>query len=118
MNEIVRYDLSTQNSGEWTTIAKVNEANQRGGVAFVVEDKVYAGLGEKSNGIRNGFYVSSDSLTKWELIPSIPAQLGVISSGVYDEQKKSFFMIDNDGKIWEYLCDVCDRRKHLRLAPL
>lgn len=47
MNEIVRYDLSTQNSGEWTTIAKVNEANQRGGVAFVVEDKVYAGLGEK-----------------------------------------------------------------------
>lgn len=102
MNEIVRYDLSTQNSGEWTTIAKVNEANQRGGVAFVVEDKVYAGLGEKSNGIRNGFYVSSDSLTKWELIPSIPAQLGVISSGVYDEQKKSFFMIDNDGKIWEY----------------
>ena len=85
-----------------TTIAKVNEANQRGGVAFVVEDKVYAGLGEKSNGIRNGFYVSSDSLTKWELIPSIPAQLGVISSGVYDEQKKSFFMIDNDGKIWEY----------------
>lgn len=53
-------------------------------------------------GIRNGFYVSSDSLTKWELIPSIPAQLGVISSGVYDEQKKSFFMIDNDGKIWEY----------------
>lgn len=33
---------------------------------------------------------------------SIPAQLGVISSGVYDEQKKSFFMIDNDGKIWEY----------------
>ena len=102
MNEIVRYDLSTQNSGEWTTIAKVNEANQRGGVAFVVEDKVYAGLGEKSNGIRNGFYVSSDSLTTWELIPSIPAQLGVISSGVYDEQKKSFFMIDNDGKIWEY----------------
>ena len=47
MNEIVRYDLSTQNSGEWTTIAKVNEANQRGGVAFVVEDKVYAGLGRK-----------------------------------------------------------------------
>ena len=41
-------------------------------------------------------------VTKWELIPSIPAQLGVISSGVYDEQKKSFFMIDNDGKIWEY----------------
>ena len=25
-----------------------------------------------------------------------------VSSGVYDEQRNSFFMIDNNGKIWEY----------------
>lgn len=102
LSEIVRYDLSTGNVGEWGTIAKVSEANQRGGVAFVVDDKVYAGLGEKGSGIRNDFYVSSDSLKEWTPVPSIPVQLGVVSSGVYDEQRKSFFLIDNNGKIWEY----------------
>lgn len=102
INEITRYDLLAGNNGEWTTVANTDEANQRGGVAFVVGDKVYAGLGEKGNGTRNGFYVSSDNLTIWEPILSVPEQLGVISSGVYDEQRESFFMIDNNGKIWEY----------------
>ena len=36
------------------------------------------------------------------LIQSFPDKIGSVSSGVYDEQRNSFFMIDNNGKIWEY----------------
>lgn len=101
MNEILRYDLSSQNiDGSWDVIAKF-PAYQRGGIVQVVGDKVYAGLGEGGNGIRSGFWESSDSLKIWNPI-SIPDKIGSVSSGVYDEQRNSFFMIDNNGKIWEY----------------
>lgn len=98
-NDLSRYDLSAE-SGEWATIAHFPE-RQRGGIALVANDKVYAGLGEEGSGIRNGFWMSSDSLKKWDAI-SIPDKIGSVSSGVYDEQRNSFFMIDNNGKIWEY----------------
>ncbi|WP_195421874.1 kelch repeat domain-containing protein [Parabacteroides merdae] len=101
MNEILRYDLSSQNiDGSWDVIAKF-PAYQRGGIVQVVGDKVYAGLGEGGNGIRSGFWESSDSLKIWNPI-SIPDKIGSVLSGVYDEQRNSFFMIDNNGKIWEY----------------
>lgn len=101
MNEILRYDLSSQDGyGSWDVIAEF-PAHQRGGIVLVVENKVYAGLGEGGNGIRSGFWESSDSLKIWNPI-SIPDKIGSVSSGVYDEQRNSFFMIDNNGKIWEY----------------
>ena len=101
MNEILRYDLSSQDGyGSWDVIAEF-PAHQRGGIVLVVGNKVYAGLGEGGNGIRSGFWESSDSLKIWNPI-SIPDKIGSVSSGVYDEQRNSFFMIDNNGKIWEY----------------
>lgn len=101
MNEILRYDLSSQDGyGSWDVIAEF-PAHQRGGIVQVVGNKVYAGLGEGGNGIRSGFWESSDSLKIWNPI-SIPDKIGSVSSGVYDEQRNSFFMIDNNGKIWEY----------------
>lgn len=98
---IVRYDLSRGGEGEWSEVAKFS-GYQRGGIALVVDDKVYAGLGEKGGGIRNGFYVSSDSLKLWTPVSSVPDKVGIVSSGVYDPERNSFFMIDNSGKIWEY----------------
>ncbi|WP_293667615.1 kelch repeat-containing protein [uncultured Parabacteroides sp.] len=98
-DEISRYDLSTE-SGTWDMVANF-PVRQRGGIALVFGDKVYAGLGEDGSGIKNGFYMSSDSLKKWDPIP-VPDKIGIVSSGVYDEQRNSFFMIDNNGKIWEY----------------
>lgn len=99
MNKILRYDLSSLDAG-WEMIAEF-PARQRGGIVQVVGDKVYAGLGEGGSGIRNGFWESSDSLKIWNQI-SIPEKIGSVSSGVYDERRNSFFMIDNNGKIWEY----------------
>lgn len=96
MNEILRYDQERS----LKAIAEF-PARQRGGIVQVVGDKVYAGLGEGGSGIRNGFWESSDSLKLWTPI-SIPDKIGSVSSGVYDEQRNSFFMIDNNGKIWEY----------------
>lgn len=55
MNEILRYDLSSQDGyGSWDVIAEF-PAHQRGGIVQVVGNKVYAGLGEGGNGIRSGF---------------------------------------------------------------
>jgi len=99
MDKILRYDLSSPD-GAWEVIAEF-PVRQRGGIVQVVGDKVYAGLGEDGSGIRNGFWESSDSLKIWNPI-SIPDKIGSVSSGVYDEQRNSFFMIDNNGKIWEY----------------
>ncbi len=98
------YEVILVNDGShdrsWDVIAKF-PAYQRGGIVQVVGDKVYAGLGEGGNGIRSGFWESSDSLKIGNPI-SIPDKIGSVSSGVYDEQRNSFFMIDNNGKIWEY----------------
>ena len=78
--------------------------SQQKGIALVANDKVYAGLGS-STGLKKGFWVASDSLTAWESAPgSLPGNIGVVSSAVYykNEQWDSFFMVDNNGKIWEY----------------
>ena len=63
----------------------------------------------------SGFYVSSDSLTNMgaDSLYTCTSSV-VISSGVYDEQKKSFFMIDNDGKIWEYNLTTVANGLHAR----
>lgn len=96
MKEILRYDPN----GNWNVVAEF-PVRQRGGIVQVVGDKVYAGLGEGGSG-RNDFWESSDdSLKIWTPIP-VPDKIGSISSSVYDEQRNSFFMIDNNGKIWEY----------------
>lgn len=89
MNEILRYDLSSQDGyGSWDVIAEF-PAHQRGGIVQVVGNKVYAGLGEGGSGVRSGFWESSDSLKIWNPI-SIPDKIGSVSSGVYDEQRNSF----------------------------
>ena len=101
--EILRYDLSAGDSGSWQIIAEFPE-NQKGGVAFVVgENEVYAGLGRNNdNNMRTGFYHATDSLTHWEPVPNTPESLTSISSGVYDQDQNRFWMVDSNGKIWEY----------------
>ena len=77
---------------------------QQKGVILVVNDTVYAGLGSNT-GLTRGFWMASDSLTTWEDVPgTLPSNIGIISSSVYykNENWNSFFMIDNNGKIWEY----------------
>lgn len=78
--------------------------SQQKGIALVANDKVYAGLGS-SIGLKRGFWMASDSLTAWVNAPgSLPSNIGVVSSAVYykNDQWDSFFMVDNNGKIWEY----------------
>lgn len=95
--EILCYDPN----GNWDTIAKF-PVSQRGGIVQVVDDVVYAGLGVGNSGMNTGFWKSSsDSLKIWDPI-SIPDKIREISSSVYDEKRNSFFMVDVNGKIWEY----------------
>lgn len=80
---------------------------QRRGVALVVEDKVYAGLGETlGSTLGKGFWVSTGNLTEWTPAPgTLPSNISTISSGIYykvEGQWNSFFMIDDNGIIWEY----------------
>ena len=71
---------------------------QRKGLAVVVNDSVYAGLGEAN---QRGFWLATDTLTHWDSI-DIPANIGVVTSGAYNEQRNSIFMIDDNSKIWEF----------------
>ena len=98
--ELFRYDL-TENTTDWA-VYPTDFPAQRGGVAFVVNDQVYAGLGDDGSGKCNGFYLSSDSLTHWEPLSTLPANMGPVSSGVYNELRNSFFVVDEGGHIWEY----------------
>lgn len=100
--EIWRYDISGQ---AWKQITNQFPVSQKRGIALVADNKVYAGLGESSGLERRGFWYATDSLTLWQAVPGdLPGNIGIISSGVYynNEQWNSFFMIDDNGKIWEY----------------
>ena len=98
--ELFRYDL-TENTTDWE-VYQTDFPAQQGGVAFVLNDQVYAGLGDDGSGKCNGFYLSSDSLTHWELLATPPGNMNPVSSGVYNEARNSFFVVDNGGRIWEY----------------
>ena len=98
--ELFRYDLTEDATG-WA-VYPTDFPAQRGGVAFVVNDQVYAGLGDDGSGKCNGFYLSSDSLTHWEPLSTLPSNMGPVSSGVYNEVRNSFFVVDEGGHIWEF----------------
>lgn len=97
-NAISIFDLKRKS---WKIAPYKFPVAQRSGIALVVDDVVYAGLGEAS---KKGFWYASDSLSKWTAI-EIPENIGVVSAGAYDEQRNSFFMIDENSKIWEYMLE-------------
>lgn len=100
--EIWRYDLS---EGSWKLITDQFPIAQKRGFAIVIDNTVYAGLGETSGLGKRGLWCSSDSLTIWEPAPGIlPDKIGVVSSAVHykNERWNSLFMIDDSGNIWEY----------------
>ncbi|MBE6301722.1 MAG: hypothetical protein E7085_07730 [Parabacteroides distasonis] len=89
---------------EWKMMNENFPVNQQRGIVLVANDTVYAGLGNNA-GLRKGFWMSTDSLIVWEDVPgTLPYNIGNISAAVHytNEQWNSFFMIDNNGKIWEY----------------
>ncbi|RHJ87838.1 hypothetical protein [Parabacteroides sp. AM08-6] len=85
-------------NNEWKTSSAKFPVAQRKGLAVVVNDSVYAGLGEAN---QRGFWLATDTLTHWDSI-DIPANIGVVTSGAYNEQRNSIFMIDDNSKIWEF----------------
>lgn len=102
--EIWRYDIT---NNDWKMVIDSFPIAQRRGVALVVEDKVYAGLGETlGSTLGKGFWVSTGNLTEWTPAPgTLPSNISTISSGIYykvEGQWNSFFMIDDNGIIWEY----------------
>lgn len=95
-NDIYIYDV---NHNEWKKSTANFPVAQQNGLAVVVDDVVYAGLGDAS---KKGFWSANDTLTAWKEINNLPSGIGVVSSGVYHEQRNSIVMIDYNSKIWEY----------------
>lgn len=87
------------NSGNWKKSTVKFPVAQQNGLAVVVGDTVFAGLGEAT---KKGLWYAVDTLTEWYKVENIPGNIGVVLSGVYHQQKNSIFMIDDNGKIWEY----------------
>ncbi|MDO4756404.1 MAG: hypothetical protein Q4A54_08675, partial [Parabacteroides sp.] len=97
-------DLWQYNGNTWQKKNHNFPMYQQRGIALVVNDTVYAGLGNNV-GLMKGFMMSTDSLTYWEDVPgSLPYNMGNISSAVHysNDQWNSFFMVDHNGRIWEY----------------
>lgn len=96
LSDILIYD---KQNGMWKKSSVQFPVSQRNGFAIVVGDVVYAGLGEASG---KSLWYATDSLTEWKKIDNVPSNIGVVSSGIYHENRNSIFMIDDNGKIWEY----------------
>ncbi len=96
--ELWRYNPANQ---EWKIVTDAFPAGMKKGIALVANDRVYAGLGEGSGG---KLWYATDSLTKWTPLSSIRLAVGEVSAAVYYKNEKwdSFFMINSQGKIWEY----------------
>lgn len=97
-------DLWKYSGDTWLMVNNNFPVYQQRGIALVANDTVYAGLGNNA-GLKKGFWMSTDSLTVWENVPgTLPYNMGNVSAAIHylNEQWNSFFMIDNNGKIWEY----------------
>ncbi|MEG2067862.1 MAG: kelch repeat-containing protein, partial [Tannerellaceae bacterium] len=100
-NEIWRYDL--KGTTGWKPVGEFPVAFQKG-IALTVDNTVYVGLGETSIGGKRGFWRTSGKSISWEVVPgTLPDKLGVVSTAV--AYKKSIYMIDNNGVVWEYKLD-------------
>lgn len=102
--EIWRYDITHD---DWKMVIDSFPIAQRRGIALVADNKVYAGLGETlGSTFGKGFWMSAGSLTEWLPAPgTLPSNISTVSSGVYYNVEglwNSFFMIDDNGIIWEY----------------
>lgn len=96
-SELWRYDIVNKS---WKMITGFPKAQDRG-MALVVDNKVYAGLGDGAGG---QLWYASDSLTNWTLVSPTKTNVGIVHAAVYlkNEKWNSFFMINKSGKIWEY----------------
>ena len=96
--ELWRFDPENQ---DWRRVTAAFPSGLKKGVAFVVNDRVFAGLGEGTEG---RLWFASDSLTTWQSVSSVRKAVGQVTSAVLYQQndKNSVFMINTQGKIWEY----------------
>jgi len=88
---------------EWRQLSS-NFPAQHHGIALVVNDTIYAGLGETSN-LSNNLLMSIGNPEIWKTAPgSLPGTLGSISSGIYynSNNRHSLILINEEGIIWEY----------------
>ena len=96
--ELWRYDPVAQ---DWRLVTADFPVAQKGGIAIATDDFVLAGLGEGAEG---KLWFASDSLTNWTSLSSAGSRIGQVSSVVHYQtgQWNSLFMINAQGKIWEY----------------
>lgn len=99
--ELWRYNPANQ---EWRLVTDAFPSGIKKGIALVANDRVYAGLGEGSEG---KLWYATDSLTEWTMVSSVRLAIGQVYAAVYYQNEKwnSFFMINSQGKIWEYRLD-------------
>lgn len=114
-SEVKQY---TSQDDKWITRANIPEA-QYNGVALVLNDFIYAGLGmtDQSGTVNNKkLWVSKDNGASWNACASIPNEASTIMGGVV--YRESLFVIDNGGQMWEYITKTDTWSKKIHLTVL
>lgn len=113
--DVVQYNSQDD---KWIVKTSLPEA-QYGGVALVVNDVIYAGLGFSDNyGAVNNkkLWLSADYGGSWSGCSPIPGEASKIIGGVTFEG--AIYVVDNTGQLWKYSPDNDVWSKKMRLIGL
>jgi hypothetical protein len=91
---------------------------QYGGIAFLFDRDIYAGMGKDDQDVCNGdIWATADNATTWTLKTSCEIYSGSILAGVFSAEHKCVYVIDEDYYILEYNLenDVWTKKSRLPL---